>query len=361
MHINNNSDCVLVFHGIKNSRLLRTFAIGIIFGILSTGSLFLITAHPAGWMLGAAAGGGFSVGLVIGIVIQGKKGRQMMSFEITAIIRLCKKQNYNEIIQIEGNKIFLGAIPNRLKKEGEELVARDSEKEWAVLSVNEPWERQPLGLSIPYNYNNNDVFKAHRLLDVDDHALLTNDQLNKAASFINEKIQQGQNVYVHCRAGNGRSATAIAAYLILYQGYTVEEARTLISEKRPSSTIDKKVGRLKEWMLSLALDNKIKNKKQQVEAAHFLADSALPYEGKVATTVEVSDRAYALHIRKHGDLAKGYTCQQIIDVVKEARPESDLKADDPLLVALVDDRLEAEKLEAEKKKEIPTHSEEVDS
>lgn len=338
MYIENYRDRVLFFHGIKNSRILRTFAIGIIFGALSTGALFLITAHPAAWMLKSAVGGGFSVGLIIGIVIQGKKGRQMMSFEITAIIRLCKKKNYDEITNIGDSKIFLGAIPNRLKKNGDKLFWESGESVKAVLSVNEPWEREPLGLSIPYKYNW-DVFVAHKLLDVEDHALLTNEQLNEAALFIHQRIEAGENVYVHCRAGNGRSATALAAYLIRYQGYTVEEARALIAEKRPSSTIDKKVVRLKEWML-LAIPLNELNEKQKLEGAHFIADRALPYEEGIIGNDQITDLAYALYIRKYNEsIFKPETCEEVINFVKERRQNCELKADHPLLVALVNDLL----------------------
>ena len=46
------------------------------------------------------------------------------------------------------------------------------------------------------------------------------DELIDAANFIQAKMDQGGSVYVHCKAGRTRSATVVAAYLILHCGHT---------------------------------------------------------------------------------------------------------------------------------------------
>ena len=42
----------------------------------------------------------------------------------------------------------------------------------------------------------------------------SHDMLNKGVEFIEDMKQQGSSVYVHCKAGRGRSATLVACYLM---------------------------------------------------------------------------------------------------------------------------------------------------
>jgi protein tyrosine phosphatase (PTP) superfamily phosphohydrolase (DUF442 family) len=65
-----------------------------------------------------------------------------------------------------------------------------------------------------------------------DDAPPTLDQLRQASEFIADEVQRGGAVYVHCRAGVGRAATAAAAYLVS-AGLTVEEAWACIQQVRP--------------------------------------------------------------------------------------------------------------------------------
>jgi len=40
-------------------------------------------------------------------------------------------------------------------------------------------------------------------------------------------------VYVHCTAGIGRAPHVVAAYLMFFRGYSVEDVIKFIKEKRP--------------------------------------------------------------------------------------------------------------------------------
>src|SRR5690606_36549992 len=56
------------------------------------------------------------------------------------------------------------------------------------------------------------------------------------------KKTAGKNgVYVHCKAGQGRSAMVYAAELIQNYGMSAERARDTIFQSRPTSTIAKKL------------------------------------------------------------------------------------------------------------------------
>lgn len=79
---------------------------------------------------------------------------------------------------------------------------------------------------------------AYIWLPTPDHYAPTNDQLMIGSSVINEMINLGNKVYVHCKEGHGRSPTMVAAYLIRYKGYKVNEAIEYISKKRPGVHIE---------------------------------------------------------------------------------------------------------------------------
>jgi protein-tyrosine phosphatase len=65
-----------------------------------------------------------------------------------------------------------------------------------------------------------------------DHTSPTVEQLQRAASFITERIEAGEKVYIHCAAGVGRAPLTAAAYLVS-QGYDVDEALNFIRARRP--------------------------------------------------------------------------------------------------------------------------------
>ncbi len=56
--------------------------------------------------------------------------------------------------------------------------------------------------------------------------------IEKSVNFIQAQAAAGKKVYVHCKAGRGRSATVVACYLIT-KGFTPEAAQKLLLEKTP--------------------------------------------------------------------------------------------------------------------------------
>ncbi|MBP9722593.1 MAG: dual specificity protein phosphatase family protein [Gammaproteobacteria bacterium] len=59
----------------------------------------------------------------------------------------------------------------------------------------------------------------------------TLDKLLKAVKFIEEQIQSGHNVLVHCKAGASRSPTIILAYIMKKFHFSVEEAYKFTVQK----------------------------------------------------------------------------------------------------------------------------------
>ncbi|MEM7175069.1 MAG: dual specificity protein phosphatase family protein, partial [Chlamydiota bacterium] len=136
-------------------------------------------------------------------------------------------------------KLYLGAMPvhNRgmFNKMVESLNLTSIEALNELFETKEMWNSKPVtekdweSKGIDYN-----------LTVTNDHQLVSHDNLESIGKSIKETLLSGKNVYVHCRAGRGRSAMGVAAALIM-MGATAEEAANIIKESRPSSTIMKKL------------------------------------------------------------------------------------------------------------------------
>jgi atypical dual specificity phosphatase len=57
--------------------------------------------------------------------------------------------------------------------------------------------------------------------------------VERAVDFMRARVAEGKQVYVHCKAGRGRSATVVLCWLIGEKGMKPEEGFGLIRERRP--------------------------------------------------------------------------------------------------------------------------------
>ena len=69
-------------------------------------------------------------------------------------------------------------------------------------------------------------------LPTKDHYAPSQQQLLAGAAAIDTLVKQKAKVYVHCKAGHGRSPTLVAAYLIL-KGKSAKGAIAAVRKKRP--------------------------------------------------------------------------------------------------------------------------------
>ena len=55
----------------------------------------------------------------------------------------------------------------------------------------------------------------------------------QGVEFLQAKVSRQETVYVHCKAGRGRSATIVLCWLIQYRGMTAQQAQAKLLECRP--------------------------------------------------------------------------------------------------------------------------------
>jgi atypical dual specificity phosphatase len=141
--------------------------------------------------------------------------------------------NWNDKIgDFDKGSIYLGILPFRsyiydsleyMQKEGINVV----------VCVTKSFENNSGSFQIPikladYKEAGIDVFQ----IPADDYETLPEDDLETIANYIEEKIKEGKKIYVHCKAGRGRSTQAVVAYLVSKRGMTVDEGFRLVQSKR---------------------------------------------------------------------------------------------------------------------------------
>jgi len=96
-------------------------------------------------------------------------------------------------------------------------------------------------------YNKNGV--NHLKLKVLDVMIPDFDTLDKGVAWIEEQVQDGRTVLVHCAKGRGRSATLLAAYPMNHQGMTFNEANALLLSKRKLTKLTSRYQKhLEAWL-----------------------------------------------------------------------------------------------------------------
>ena len=75
-------------------------------------------------------------------------------------------------------------------------------------------------------------------IPVKDHHAPSQQQLRFGVAALEEWMEMGVNIYLHCQNGHGRAPTFAAAYVMLAKGMTADEAIAFVKSKRPDAHLD---------------------------------------------------------------------------------------------------------------------------
>lgn len=150
--------------------------------------------------------------------------------------------NHNQVSQpwwteIPEKKIILGALPFHERKHVERLKILGV---GGVLTLNKPFELQPnfIGTPVqPCDWLLNDVQSLH--IPTPDFCPPTTKEIQMGIEFMKKIIATGKSVYVHCKAGRGRSVVAVVCYLIEVDNMTVEDAVDYVKKLRSQINMGK--------------------------------------------------------------------------------------------------------------------------
>ncbi len=74
-----------------------------------------------------------------------------------------------------------------------------------------------------------------RRVELVDFGSLTTEQIETSAQAVVTWLEEGERVYVHCRAGWQRSATVVAAIIALREGVGPRDALEILRDRKPTA------------------------------------------------------------------------------------------------------------------------------
>jgi protein-tyrosine phosphatase len=103
----------------------------------------------------------------------------------------------------------------------------------AVLSMNKAFELEPSMVATPVAPRDWKAAGVDQLvMQVQDFHKPSSEQFDRCCRFIDDHLRPDSTVYVHCKAGRGRSCAAVCCYLV-HRGMSAQAAMDHVRQKRP--------------------------------------------------------------------------------------------------------------------------------
>ena len=129
-------------------------------------------------------------------------------------------------------ELYLGILPFR-SPVYDSLEFMRQNNITTVMSITEVFENNSGTFQIPIKpieYQSNNI--VHFQMPAHDFKTLPMGDLEAAIDYLANNLKNKGKVYVHCKAGRGRSAEVVIAYLIKYHLMSVKEALGLVKSQR---------------------------------------------------------------------------------------------------------------------------------
>jgi len=127
-----------------------------------------------------------------------------------------------DFTEIISDQLWIGAAPS--KSELETIKAKDGPKA-ALLDLTRSIEEEKWCSQLGIFYDD----RVPRIED--DYAPISIPKLKLVSRIVDDNISQGRKVFLHCKAGIGRSPTCAVAYLV-HCGTSLSEAMEMVQSKR---------------------------------------------------------------------------------------------------------------------------------
>lgn len=149
---------------------------------------------------------------------------------------------WDPIITFDGKTIYLGGLPLKSSTRNDAEALKELGVE-AVLSVTEVFEVRSEGSFTSTSSVTPDDW--HELgirqlqIPTSDFKTISIDKIRRAVEFMRWNMENGRSVYVHCKAGRGRSLLVILCFLVEHCKFTALNAYQLATKKRPQAGFGK--------------------------------------------------------------------------------------------------------------------------
>ena len=165
-----------------------------------------------------------------------------LSSQHIKIVKYVLSLQYTKLTQrnwwnkIEPYNIYLGAIPLDSVGHGDKIIDMGVH---SILCLLEDFELDERILDVPVQHARwREAGLCVRHIKAVDFNPLKREEIKAGIAFLVQESEMGHTVYVHCKAGRGRSATIVVGFLMETENLTLEGAIDVVKYYRPEINLN---------------------------------------------------------------------------------------------------------------------------